>query len=71
MPNSEELRYVCGLPIEGELNEFPLAALVVVKCLVEDGVTYQARATDGLSTVEAMGMAELAVLRLREALKDE
>lgn len=64
--------FVCGLPIEGgEDIGRPLAALVVVKSFDEDssvGVCYQVRATEGLSTVECLGMAELAVLRLKEAL---
>lgn len=62
---------VCGLGIEGEIPGQPLAALVVVKCLSEDGevgVSYSVRATPGLSATEALGMAGLADVRLREAL---
>lgn len=63
---------VCGLPIIGgeEIGQ-PLAALVIVKSFDEDseiGVSYQVRATEGLSTVECLGMANLAVLRLAGAL---
>jgi hypothetical protein len=67
-----ESTHVCGLPIEGgEHIGQPLAALVVVKSFDEDsevGVSYQVRATSGLTTVECLGMAELAVLKLRNAL---
>ncbi len=63
---------VCGLPIIGgeEIGQ-PLAALVIVKSFDGDsevGVSYQVRATEGLSTVECLGMANLAVLRLANAL---
>jgi hypothetical protein len=43
----------------------PLAALVVVKVLDEEGkVAYVPRASDSLSSVEALGMAHYAVLAL-------
>jgi hypothetical protein len=45
---------------------------VIVKTFdmdAEAGVCYQVRATDGLSTVEALGMAGYAELKLREALR--
>lgn len=60
---------VCGLPIVGS-EEFgqPLAALVVVKMLEDDGVRYAVRATDGLQTIEALGMARAAVLKLEKAI---
>jgi hypothetical protein len=64
---------VCGLPLVGgeEIGQ-PIAALVVVKSFDPDseaGVCYQVRATDGLSTVEALGMADYAVLRLSNSLR--
>ena len=65
---------VCGLPIDGaeEVTQ-PLAALVVVKCFDPDsevGVSYRVRATTGLSSVEALGMADFAVLRLKNELSE-
>lgn len=50
---------VAGLPIVGgdEIGT-PLSAVVCVKGLSEDGeITYWTRATDGLKTAEAIGMA--------------
>lgn len=62
----------CGLPIVGMPEGVtPLSALVVLKALDDEGdVTYYARATEGVSVVEALGMASLAELRLRDALSD-
>jgi hypothetical protein len=53
---------VCALPIKGMPDDVtPLAALVVLKALDADGdVAYYARATDSLTTVEAIGMAVYA-----------
>jgi hypothetical protein len=70
---SAETVTVCGLPLEGgeDIGQ-PVAALVIVKTFDEDsevGVCYQVRATGGLSTVEALGMADYAVIRISEALK--
>jgi hypothetical protein len=50
---------VAGLPLIGENDIMhPLAAVVCVKGLDEEGkVCYWSRATDGLSTTEAQGMA--------------
>lgn len=48
-----------------------LSVLLVIKSFSETseiGTAYQVCATDGLSTVEALGMAELASLKLRKAL---
>ena len=61
---------VCGLPLVDMPDDVtPLAALVVLKALDGDGeVTYLARASEGVTTVEAVGMAALADLRLRAAL---
>ena len=62
----------CGLPVEGS-EDFgqPVAALVVVKLLEESGVRYCARATGGVASVEALGMARMAVLRLERAVLAE
>jgi hypothetical protein len=47
----------------------PLSALVVVKALDGDGdLVYLTGATEGLQTVECLGMAEYAALRLRHGL---
>jgi hypothetical protein len=47
----------------------PLCGLVIVKALDEDGeVVYLTAATDGLKSVECLGMAEYAVLRLKHGL---
>lgn len=50
---------VAGLPLVGDNDIMqPLAAVVCVKGLDErGGVCYWSRATDGLSTTEAQGMA--------------
>jgi len=59
---------VAGLEI-GFPEGTPLAALVVLKYLDEDGDTnYASAATDDLSTVEALGMIGFADLRLKESL---
>jgi hypothetical protein len=62
---------VLGLPLVGMPDDVtPLAALVVVKALDADGkVAYYARATDGVTTVEAVGMGIYGVDQLREALR--
>lgn len=54
---------VMALPIIGVPDGVtPLAGLVVMKVLDTDGnVAYLARATEGLSTVECLGMAHYAV----------
>jgi hypothetical protein len=50
----------------------PLAALVVLKALDADGdVAYYARATDSLTTVEAIGMAVYAETVMTDALVDD
>jgi len=50
---------VAGLPLAGENDIMqPLAAVTCIKGLDEQGnVCYWSRATDGLSTTEAQGMA--------------
>jgi len=63
---------IAGLPLVGE-NEImqPLAAVVCLKGLDKDGqVCYWSRATEGLSTVEAKGMALELLDRLRTAQED-
>lgn len=66
---------VCGLElslIEGEKITTPLCALVVVKQLNEEGqVQFLARATEGITSVEALGMSRYATLRLEEALRSD
>lgn len=65
---------VLGMPLDlGEDDELadaqPLAALVVVKCLAADGsIAYCARSTSGVQTVEALGMARFAALKLEQAI---
>jgi hypothetical protein len=47
----------------------PLSAFVVVKALDEDGdVVYLTGATHGLHSVECLGMAEYAAVKLRAGL---
>jgi len=46
----------------------PLSALVVVKALCGDAIVYLTAATEGLQSVECLGMAEYAALRLRHGL---
>lgn len=60
---------VAGIPLVGEHDiAHPLAAVVCIKGLDEDGnVCYWSRATDGLSTTEAQGMALGLLDDLREA----
>jgi hypothetical protein len=65
---------IAGLPIEDGLpdGDVPLAAVMVVRVLAADGTeAHCTRATEGLSTVEALGMAHLLVLKLGRALMDE
>lgn len=59
-----------GLTVAGMPEDVsPLAALTVMKALDADGdLCYWALATEGVSTVEALGMAEYACVRLRAAL---
>lgn len=60
---------IAGMELSGENDIMqPLAAVVVIKGLDADGnVAYWSRATDGLSTTEALGMAVGLVDDLREA----
>jgi hypothetical protein len=60
---------VAGIPLVGEHDiAQPLAAVVCIKGLDEDGkVCYWSRATEGLSTTEAQGMALGLLDDLRES----
>ena len=60
---------VAGLPLVGENDIMqPLAAVVCIKGLDDQGnVCYWSRATEGLSTTEAQGMALGLLDDLREA----
>lgn len=68
---------ILGLPLDAAEDDqiadiTPLCALVVVKGLDEDGhVVYCTGATDGLKSVECLGMAEYAVLKLKRGLARE
>jgi hypothetical protein len=47
----------------------PLSAFIVVKALDEDGdICYCTAATEGLQSVECLGMAEYAALKLRTGM---
>jgi hypothetical protein len=60
---------IAGMGLEGENDIMqPLAAVVCVKGLDENGkVAYWSRATDGVTTTEAIGMALGLLDDLREA----
>lgn len=63
---------VAGLPLPGLEGCTPLSALVILRGLDEDGaVAYYARATDGLTSVEALGMAVAAVEKLKAAAAED
>lgn len=50
----------------------PLCGFVVIKALDEEGrICYHAAATANLKSVECLGMAEYAVLKLRHGLMRE
>lgn len=65
---------VLGMPLVERENDpvatdQPVAAVVVVKTIsAEHGVGYLVRATEGLMTVEALGMARFAQLQLEDSL---
>jgi hypothetical protein len=59
---------VCGLPLEIEVGT-PVAALVMVKGLTEDGTfSYWHEKTDGVTLTEAYGMAMSLVDEIRAEL---
>ena len=65
---------VMGLPVidPPEDGFTPLDGLAIVKGLDKDGnVTYAARATEGLTSIECLGMAHYAVLCLSAGWEDE
>lgn len=61
-----------GMTIEGlEDTDQVISAVIVVKMFDEKsptGVSYLPTATDGLTTVEALGMMEYAGVRLRASM---
>lgn len=68
---------ILGMPLDVAEDdplstETPLCGLVVVKALTGDGqVSYRTAATEGLKSVEALGMARYAVLKLERGLTRE
>lgn len=64
---------VLGMPLIGDHDiAQPLGALVIIKGLDEAGkVCHWARCTDDISTVEAVGMATMALDTLRDALRGD
>lgn len=64
---------VCGLELVEMPDDIsPIAALVVLKAFDAEGdVAYYARATEGVTTVEALGMVVLADVRLRSAINTD
>ena len=68
---------ILGMPLNVEAGDGiaacqPICGLVVVKALDEDGeVCYFTAATDGLKSVECLGMARYAVLRLERGLTED
>lgn len=65
---------ILGMPLDAAEDDLiataqPLCGLVIVKALDAGGeVVYLTAATEGLKTVECLGMAEYAVLRLKHGL---
>jgi hypothetical protein len=66
---------ILGMPLDVEEDDeitaiTPVCGMVVVKGLGEDGeVVYCTAATDGLKSVECLGMARYAVLKLEHGLQ--
>lgn len=62
------------MPLDADDNDLvmnitPLCGFAVVKGLNEDGeVCYATVATQGLKSIECLGMAEYAILRLKQGL---
>ena len=67
---------ILGMPLDAGEDDLitsltPICGMVVVKGLDEDGkVRYAAAATPDLESVECLGMARWAVLKLETALAD-
>lgn len=65
---------VLGMPLDVTEDDpvatcQPLSAMIVVKALDGDGdVVYLTAATEGLMSVECLGMARYAVLKLEQGL---
>lgn len=63
---------VAGMPLTGidvPDEEVPIAAVVVLKLLNAEGaLAYRPAATEGLSTVEALGMIQYAQIKLSMGL---
>lgn len=65
---------ILGMPLDVADEDLiksvqPLCGMVVIKALDTDGnVVYCTAATEGLMTIECLGMAEYAVLKLRHGL---
>lgn len=61
---------VAGLPLKGDDDmEHPLAVVMVVKGLDAEGVVgYYIKATEGLTSVEGMGMSLYLTEKLRLSL---
>jgi hypothetical protein len=68
---------ILGMPLDVDADDAiatcqPVCGFVVVKALDDDGqIRYLTAATDGLKSVECLGMARYAVLRLECSLMDE
>jgi hypothetical protein len=65
---------ILGMPLDVSAGDAitsvqPLCGFIVVKGLDEDGeVVYCTAATEGLQSVECLGMAEYAVLKLKRGI---
>jgi hypothetical protein len=65
---------ILGMPLDVNEDDAiatcqPVSGFVVVKALGGDGeIRYLTAATDGLKSVECLGMAEYAALKLRHGL---
>jgi len=68
---------IFGLPLDVKDTDriitcTPLAGFVVLKALDKEGeIVYLGGATDGLKSIECLGMARYAVLRLEHGLLQE
>ena len=65
---------ILGMPLEVEDGDSiatcqPICGLIIVKALDEDGnVVYCAAATEGLKSVECLGMVEYTLIKLKHGL---
>ena len=64
-----------GLPLRGvDAGRQVISSVVIMKSFVEDsetGVGYSMAATDGLTTVEALGMMEYAIMKLKKQVSED